>query len=109
MIYRDPRDLLRRIEPMEIDGRMWWRLKDICEALHIAHQNTAYALIGEANRRNIIERVDRFTKVKRCVIDRDGVNRLAIRYGGTVPRCEIMAALDETSNDHKEREESHNV
>ena len=94
----DTTERLLRLEPTILDGVPWWPLRAVCNALRIPSPGTAAALIDPAHKRRVISR-PRDWKMKRsvCLIDRQGVERLVIRYGGTTPRRDLLAALDATA------------
>ena len=93
-VARDARQLLARIEPVaDADGRLWWPLRDVCDALHVPDQAAARRLVPAEHRRTTVERLTLWTKTRRSLIDAEGVRLVAIRYSGGVPVSELTAAL----------------
>ena len=101
-----PSDMITRltaIEPEEIDGRLWWEFRRVCDALRLCDRNAAGRLIApEHKRRKWL--VGRDWRMKKAIglIDRYGVEALVIRHCRDAPRGEIMAALDERWQCHDE-------
>ena len=88
-------DRLAAIEPTAIDGKPWWPLRAVCDALRTMDYAAAARLIDAGHKRRVITRaMDWRMKQSRCLIDRAGVERLVIRYCREAPRAAVMAALD---------------
>jgi hypothetical protein len=83
-----------RPELVDRDGRRWWPLRTVCDALRCSNYRTASMLIPAGNKRRWIKHArDWRRKQAICLIDREGVERLVIRYSNA-PRWAVMAALD---------------
>lgn len=92
-LARDPRMLLARIEPvMNEDGEPWWPLAAVCEALHVPSMNAARYWVPKAHRRNIVVERRRYELIRVALIDREGLRRLAIRFGRGAPVSELVEA-----------------
>lgn len=86
---------LSRVQLLEIDGALWWPFQDICDALKITNRRTASKMIDGGHKQNVIIRArTRLMNRRICVIDRTGVEALAIRFSGSQSRADIMAALE---------------
>lgn len=94
----DTTERLSRLKPTILDGVPWWPLRAVCDALRISNPNDAAALIDPAHKWRLII-TPRDWRMRKTVglIDRQGVERLVIRYGGTTPRRDLLAALDATA------------
>ena len=86
---------LSNLEPRIIDGVPWWELRQVCEALRIPDVRAAGRLVEPPHKRYIVPTCRVWTMRRRVgIIDRRGVEILAIRYGGKTPRATLMAALN---------------
>lgn len=86
---------LSSLEPRTIDGAPWWELREVCIALQIFDTRAAGRLIPAEHKRCVVPRCKSWTMRRRVgLIDRRGVEILAIRYGGRTPRATLMAALN---------------
>lgn len=98
----DKIERLKELRCYWIDDRAFYRLRDVCDALDVPRntstRHTASSWIGGEHKRYVWEmKKTRSGKVygdKRfCYIDRAGVERLLLRYGGRVPRSTLLEAL----------------
>lgn len=90
-------DRLRRLEPVQIDGALYWETQKVCDALQIgAIRARALKKVPLAHRSTMVVKIDRWTKKRVSVIDREGVEILLIEYGRE-PRHQLLAAVDETA------------
>ena len=87
---------LGRIRPTVVeDGRGWWPLRAVCDALRFMDYRTASALIPPEHKRRWKDSPQDWRRRKAwCLIDREGVERLVIRYCHDMPRWAVMAAFD---------------
>jgi hypothetical protein len=87
---------LGRIRPTLVeDGQGWWPLRAVCDALRFMDYRTASALIPPKHKRRWKDSPKDWRRRKAwCLIDREGVERLVIRYCHDMPRWTVMAALD---------------
>lgn len=85
-----------RVRPTLVeDGRGWWPLRGICDALRYMDYQAAAALIPPEHKRRWKDSPRDWKRKKAwCLIDRKGVERLVIRYCHDAPRWAVMAALD---------------
>ena len=83
-----------RPELVDRDGRRWWPLRAVCDALRCPNYRAASMLVPAGHKRRWVQHArDWRLKQAICLIDREGVERLVIRYS-PVPRWAVMAALD---------------
>ena len=93
---------LEALGPWIIDGTPWWPIREVCDALSVpkipSARRRAYALVSKENKRyqHIRNRQSHYIEWTVCLIDRAGVERLALRLGGRTPRAELMAALEKS-------------
>ena len=92
----DAAERLGRVQPTLVDGdgRRWWPLRAVCDALRCPNYRAASMLVPAGHKRRWVQHArDWRLKQAVCLIDREGVERLVIRYS-PVPRWTMMAALD---------------
>lgn len=88
---------LERLEPVWIDGKAWWRQADVRRALRVPMNASMSALVPPEHRRTIA--AGQWPHRKRVgLVDRAGVEKLILRYGGRTPRAALLAALDRGGN-----------
>lgn len=98
-------DVLKRLGELrcaEIDGAAFYRLRDVFDALGMSWdvnlRHAASALIDAGDKRydwtlkKTKSGKDCYDK-RYCYINRHGVERLVLRYGGRIPRHRLMEAL----------------
>ena len=92
----DTVERIGRVRPTLVeDGRGWWSLRAVCDALRCADYRAASALIPPEHKRRWNDSPRDWKRRKAwCLIDRQGVERLVIRYCYDAPRWAVMAALD---------------
>ena len=85
-----------------IEDRPFYRLRDVLDALGVPKSRSTRSRVSswidpDHKRYEWLKKKTRTGKVysdKRfCYIDRDGVGRLLLRYGGRVPRSKLLEAL----------------
>ena len=94
---------LEKVRFVETGGVMWYRLRDVLEALDVEvtpyRRRAAGKLIGK-NHKCLIWSFGRtksgklFYDKRFAYIDRTGVERLVIRFSGTQSRSELMDTLE---------------
>lgn len=88
---------LERLEPVWIDGKAWWRQADVRRALQVPMNANMSALVPPEHRRTIA--AGQWPHRKRVgLVDRAGVEKLILRYGGRTPRAALLEALDRGRN-----------
>jgi hypothetical protein len=93
----DTIERLERLAPLWIDGKAWWRQADVRWALRVPMNASLSALVPPEHRRTIA--AGQWPHHKRVgLIDRAGVEKLILRYGGRTPRAALLAALDRGGN-----------
>lgn len=93
----DTIERLERLEPVWIDGKAWWRQADVRRALQVPMNANMSALVPPEHRRTIA--AGQWPHRKRVgLVDRAGVEKLILRYGGRTPRAALLAALDRGRN-----------
>lgn len=92
----DTVDRVGGIRPVLVeDGRGWWSLRAVCDALRRSDYQAASALIPPERKRRWKDSPRDWKRRKAwCLIDRKGVEWLVIRYCHDAPRWAVMAALD---------------
>lgn len=92
----DTVERIGRVRPTVVeDGREWWSLRAVCDALRRSNYQAASALIPSEHKRRWKDSPRDWKRRKAwCLIDRQGVERLVIRYCHDAPRWVVMAALD---------------
>lgn len=95
----DTVERIGRVRPTLVeDGRGWWSLRAICDALRRSDYQAASALIPSEHKRRWKDSPRDWKRKKAwCLIDRKGVERLVIRHCRDAPRAAVMAALDATA------------
>jgi len=91
---------ISRLRPALVeDGRAWWSLRAVCDALRHADYRAAGRLIPPEHKRKWLD-TPRDWRMRRawCLIDRQGVERLVLRYCHDAPRWAVMAAVDDTGH-----------
>lgn len=93
----DTIERLERLEPVRIDGKAWWRQADVRRALQVPMNANMSALVPPEHRRTIA--AGQWPHRKRVgLVDRAGVEKLILRYGGRTPRAALLEALDRGGN-----------
>lgn len=92
----DTVDRVGRIRPVLVeDGRGWWPLRAVCDALRHMDYRAASLLIPPEHKRRWRDKARDWRRRRAwCLIDRRGVELLVLRYCRDAPRWEIMDALD---------------
>lgn len=95
-----------RVRPTVVeDGRGWWSLRGICDALRCMDYRAASTLIPPEHKRRWMDSPRDWKRRKAwCLIDRQGVERLVIRYCHDAPRWAVMATLDAGAMQGAERQ-----
>ena len=89
---------LERLSPQKLEDRFWWRQADILRALRAPSSARVYALVPPEHRKRLT--VGQWPMKKTIgLVDRVGVERLILRYGGTTPRFALLEALDRGAYD----------
>lgn len=93
----DPRPALRQISPAEVDedGRPWWPVRDICDALHCAMARNA-GLIPREHIRKHYEYRPGWRSIIYSITDAEGAREIILRYT-QIPAHEALRALIEGS------------
>lgn len=88
---------LELLTPQWLGDRFWWRQTDVLRALRVPTDTRVCALIPPEHRRRLS--TGQWPTIRRIgLIDRFGVERLILRYGGTTPRSAQMLALDRSTH-----------
>ena len=91
-------DRLRQVEPTVTEPEPLWEMKRICAAFMVNIDNAARYIPKECKHRHRMFVKDwRFMKFN-ILIDRRGIEALAIRYNRQFARHEIMRAVDDSIN-----------
>lgn len=84
-----------RLRPTVVeDGRGWWSLRAVCDALRCEPRIASALIPSEHKKRWKTRPRDWRMRQAWCLIDRSGVERLVIRFCHDAPRWAAMAALD---------------
>lgn len=87
----DPRERMREVQRLEIDGKAWYLLGDVCDALRCDKRKAA-PRVEKVHKHRVFEYRRGYRSVVLTYLDRQGVEALCMLYG-EIPRHEIMAAL----------------
>jgi len=92
----DTVERIGRVRPTLVeDGRGWWSLRGVCDALRCADYRAASSLVPPGHKRRWKDSPRDWKRRKAwCLIDRQGVERLVIRYCHDAPRWAVMSTLD---------------
>lgn len=89
---------LERLSSQKLEDRFWWKQADILRALRAPSSAHVYELVPSEHRKRLT--VGQWPMKKTIgLVDRVGVERLILRYGGTTPRADLLAALDRGTYD----------
>lgn len=79
------------LEPLALDGIVWYRFADVCNALRVPAARCYGIVTQEHKRKHFVFRMG-YRSITELLIDRKGVEALVIRWSRE-PRAEVMARL----------------
>lgn len=88
---RSDTERIARLVPIELEGRCWYALEDVCAALRVQRSKCA-GLVAEEHRRRYTQFRRGYRSRRIELIDRAGVEALVIRWSQE-PRAAVMARL----------------
>lgn len=94
MIAKSETERIAWLEPLRLDGVVWYRFADVCAALHVP-ASRCYGIVTQEHKRRHFVYHRGYRSVIELLIDRKGVEQLVIKFCRE-PRGEIMKRLIET-------------
>lgn len=87
-------DRLREVKPYCTDPEPLWEMRQICAAFKVPSEKATKLIPKGCKKRQMLNTVDWRFRICVTLINRAGVEALALRYSREHTRGELMAALD---------------